>query len=199
MIVTVAGFKGGIGKSTTAIHIAGYLHQLAPTLLVDGDPNRSATTWARHGKLPFTVVDERQATKHAREGAYEHIIFDTKARPERDELKQLVAGCDFMIIPSSPETLAVDALLRTVDDLQALGSSNYRILITMVPPIPNRDGEALREQLQAADLPIFSQMIPLLAAFRKATADGVLVRDVDDPRAPRAWQSYEDACKEVFV
>ncbi len=45
MIVTVAGFKGGVGKTTSAIHLATYLNQNASTLLVDGDPNRSATTW----------------------------------------------------------------------------------------------------------------------------------------------------------
>ena len=47
MILTVASFKGGVGKTTSAIHFAAYLQQQAPTLLIDGDPNRSATTWAR--------------------------------------------------------------------------------------------------------------------------------------------------------
>ena len=42
MIITVAGFKGGVGKTTTAIHLACYFAQQSEkTLLVDGDPNRS--------------------------------------------------------------------------------------------------------------------------------------------------------------
>ena len=49
MVVTVASFKGGVGKSTTAIHLAAYLQALAPALLVDGDPNRSVSEWARAG------------------------------------------------------------------------------------------------------------------------------------------------------
>jgi cellulose biosynthesis protein BcsQ len=28
-IIGVVGFKGGVGKTTTAIHVAGYLHRLA--------------------------------------------------------------------------------------------------------------------------------------------------------------------------
>jgi chromosome partitioning protein len=45
MILTVASFKGGVGKTTTAVHLAAYLQKKSPTLLIDGDPNRSASKW----------------------------------------------------------------------------------------------------------------------------------------------------------
>ena len=46
MIVTVASNKGGVGKTTTAMHLAAYLQQFAPTLLIDNDPNRNSIGWA---------------------------------------------------------------------------------------------------------------------------------------------------------
>ncbi|MFX5302078.1 ParA family protein, partial [Acinetobacter baumannii] len=57
MILAVTGFKGGVGKTTTAVHLAAVLAEDAPTLLVDGDPNRSATGWHARGGLPVKVVD----------------------------------------------------------------------------------------------------------------------------------------------
>jgi chromosome partitioning protein len=66
MIVTTASFKGGVGKTTTAVHVAAFLQKEGDTLLVDGDPNRSATRWSRRGKgFPFKVVSEQQAQSTA--------------------------------------------------------------------------------------------------------------------------------------
>ena len=121
MIVTVTGYKGGIGKTTTALHLAAYLQRQAPAVLVDGDLNRSATGWGRNGSLPFRVVDERQAAKVSRE--FEHIVIDTAARPVREDLEALVAGCDHLIIPTTPDALALDALVQTVGALEALGAT----------------------------------------------------------------------------
>ena len=95
MIVTVASFKGGQAKTTTAVHLTALLNQHSTALLVDGDPNRSATSWNRRRGFHFKVVDEKQAVRFAKE--FEHVVIDTQARPTEEDLQALAEGCDLLI------------------------------------------------------------------------------------------------------
>ena len=196
MIITVASFKGGVGKTTTAVHIATFLQKQQDTLLIDGDPNRSSTGWAKRGKLPFRVVDERQAARYSRD--YQNIVIDTAARPSQEDLEALAEGCDLLIIPSTPDAMSLEALTLTVHALQGLAPNRYRILLTMIPPKPSRDGEEAREMLEEANLPLFATSIRRLSAFQKAALQGVPVCDVKDPRAELGWQDYQAVGEELM-
>ncbi len=193
MLITVAGFKGGVGKTTTAVHLACYCSKLGDTLLVDGDPNRSATGWSKRGSLPFKVVDLMQAALHSPK--YEHIIIDTAARPDKEQFEALADGCNLLVLPTTPDALAIDALMQTVDLLQSLDSERYRILLTMVHPKPVKMARMARAAL--SDLPLFKGEIRRLLAYEKASLQGVPVYSVKDRMAKIAWSDYGAVGSEI--
>lgn len=198
MIVTVASYKGGVGKTTTAVHLAAYLQTLAPTLLLDGDDTRNATAWSQRGKgFPFKVADEVQAARYARD--FTHTVIDTGQRPKQVDLKVLSEGCDLLVVPAVPASLDTDGLVLTLQALADIGHDRYRVLLVKVPPPPEPEGPQLRTDLTTQGIPLFAVDIPRLKAFEKAAAAGVPVSDVKDTNALRAWKAYQAAGKELLT
>jgi chromosome partitioning protein len=191
-ILTVTGYKWGVAKSTTAVHLATYFSDLGKTVLVDGDPNRTAVGWASRGSLPFTVADERQAMKVI--SGSDYVVIDTPARPHCDDLKELAKGCDLLILPTAPDVLSLQPMLETAKDL---GDANYRALVVIVPPAPSKEGEVMRDDLKAGGVPVFQTMIRRTTGFPKAALQGVAVRDVSDKRLRAAWEDYKALGDEI--
>ncbi len=196
MVITVASHKGGVGKSTSAVHVAAYLCQKASTVLVDSDPNRNVSAWALNGSLPFEVIPLHQAARRSRE--FEHVVIDTNAGLRTDELKEIVEGCDLLIIPTTPDALSYQALLLTVDLIKQVEDAQYRVLLTIIPPRPSRDGDEMREELERRSIPLFKTGIRRFVAYQKAALAGVPVNKIKDARAQRAWEDYLSLGKEIL-
>ena len=130
---------------------------------------------------------------------FEHIVIDTGARPSAEELKDLVGGCDLLVLPTNPEAMSLDALLQTTEALQKVGGT-YRILLTLVPPAPSKEGEEARALLDSEKLPVMLATIRQTSAFRHASAQGIPVSRVKGSRAAKtAWLDYEAAAREIVA
>ena len=191
-IITITGYKGGVGKSTTAVHLATFFSDQGQTLLIDGDPNRTAINWNKRGGLPFTVVDERQAAKSI--PGNEYLIIDTPARPDSSDLKELSEGCHLLILPTIPDTTSLEPMLETANELEG---KEYKALITMAPAFPNRDAKVMQAEMQDNGIPVFQTLIRRSIAFSKASNEGVAIRDLKGrDRIP--WQDYLNLGREIL-
>lgn len=186
-----------MGKTCTAVHVAAYLSRQGRTMLIDGDPNRSATGWSKRGELPFEVCGVAQAARRIPE--CEYVVMDTEAQPSREDMEDLADGAHYVILPSPPDVLALEVLWKTVSDLREFGRMDrFKILLTMVPPWPSQEGAQARQGLVDARLPVFDSQVRRLAAFPKAAFAGVPVYKIRDPRARLGWWDYERVGEEMM-
>ena len=192
-IITVTGYKGGVGKSTTAIHLATFFSEFGKTLLVDGDLNKTSLAWAARGEFPFEVVNQHKAMKAI--SGKDYVIIDTPARPDSDELADLADGCDLLVLPTTPDVVSLDPMMQTARDLDE--KVFYRVLITIVPPYPNKEGETMKQELQKADVPVFDTLIRRTTGYQQAAMKGVPIRDLKSGDLRKAWQDYKNLGKEI--
>ncbi|NBD33264.1 MAG: AAA family ATPase [Cyanobacteria bacterium] len=191
MIITITAYKGGVGKTTTSVHLAGCLSDQGKTLLIDGDANRSILQWNESGFFPFAVADLDNADLEG----YDYVVIDTAAHPSLDDLVTLSANSDLMIIPSTPDALALGTTVQVINDLPDVA---YKVLLTIVPPRPSKAGKEAKKSLQKADIPTFKTEIPRLVAYQKAALAEKLVRDAKSTGWQTANRAYKDLAKEVL-
>ncbi len=200
MIIAIVNSKGGVAKTTSAIHIAYQLSKLGATGLIDADPNRSSRAWAGRAdtSFPFKVLTEFEMIGF--QGRFQHIVTDTKARPEPEDLEAVCNAANLVILPSTPGGDDLRVTANTARALQKLGSTKHKVLLTKVPThYRSTDETDARLWLEAQEIPVFAGRIRLYKAYDKAFLDGIPVFQVrGDTKAKIAWADYQAVFKEVL-
>lgn len=139
-VVAVCGRKGGSGKTTTAINVAAELAAKGRrVLVVDCDPQQSATAWAAPGALPVRVVplplDDRNAAswRDKVKGAdADVVLIDTP--PHLDVTLTVPAtAADLVLLPCAPSGLDLEGLRAAVETLADLKERGFDFIMAAVP------------------------------------------------------------------
>ena len=191
MIVAFLNQKGGVGKTTLALHLAGaWSARGRRVLVVDADPQASALDWAdqrlREG-LPrlFGVLGLARETLHkelpdlARDT--DHLIIDGPPRVAGIARSALLAA-DLVLIPAQPSPFdgwASSEMLRLLDEARIFRPElRARMLLNRCAArtvIARETAEALADQ----DPPMLASRVGQRVAFADAARTGRLASESD--------------------
>jgi chromosome partitioning protein len=160
-IIAIASQKGGVGKSTLAIHLAAAAQsQGLDTLIVDLDKHsQTASEWAVERDLgaPSVVqadIDDISSLKdQAQKEGFDLVIFDCPPYVD-DVVTQVTKFSDFTLIPTQPEFPAVRTLARVIDRV----SEPYSVILNGCQP--KRNGLETTKTLEVRNL-LVSNSIPV--------------------------------------
>ncbi|HEV2652207.1 MAG TPA: ParA family partition ATPase [Rhizomicrobium sp.] len=128
MIVALLNQKGGVGKTTLALHIAGeWARQGKRVIVIDADPQGSALDWSEQRSreaLPrlFSVVGlardtlHREAPELARDA--DHVVIDGPPRVA-GLMRSALLAADLVLIPALPSPFdgwASAEMLKLLDE-----------------------------------------------------------------------------------
>ena len=199
--IAFVSMKGGVGKTTSAIHYA-YWASIngCKTVLIDDDANRSSIKWAlRAGenpkfKAPFEVVPFAKMANAAQ--GMELVVLDTQASIGHDVIKDLAEDCELIVIPSKPDIDSAAAAHETALKVKE-ANGNYTILLTDCPTGSSKTGAETGADLAEVGLNVLSQRIRRGAGVGHASLAGSTVaQQTGKYRMP--WRDYEIAFNEIL-
>ena len=203
-IVTVANGKGGVGKSTTTVNLAGILGERMRVLVVDSDPQESATWWMERseGVEPVEVVQETdpEMLGRVREvGGYDVVLVDTRPALRAQALGAVIGASDYVILPSPASPMDVVALIETIRQEVRPSGVRHRVLLTRVDARSKGEAEEARRALAAAGIPVFDNLVREYKAHRTASLLGIPISRLGLRRGRNAADDYRRVADEVLV
>ena len=122
-VIVIANPKGGVGKSTLATNVAGWLaHQGHAVMLGDVDRQQSSRQWLAQRPASLPAIrgwDTESGSLLRPPKGSTHVVLDTPAGLHGKRLEAVLNLADRMLIPLQPSLFDIQATHAFVQALQA--------------------------------------------------------------------------------
>jgi chromosome partitioning protein len=187
MILSVLNQKGGVGKTTIAVHLAtAFAQRKQRVLLIDADPQGSALDWAasRDGDSSpplFPVIGLPKKTLHREVPAlaqgYTHVLIDGPPRVN-EVARSAILASDLVLIPVQPSPYDVWAAKEIVDLLGEVTVFNEKVKSAFVinrKIVNTAIGRDVTEALSEYPVPVLRSHICQRVPFAETAGTGTTV------------------------
>jgi chromosome partitioning protein len=184
MIIVVANSKGGVGKSTLAVHLAAWLHEQGHTVtLADCDTQHSSSEWAKEAAPdvkavrladPNEILDQLPTLGQQAD----YVVADGPGS-NTETSRALLLRADLALVPCKASMLEVRALaqatnvLRQAQDIRG-GQPRAVIVLSMVGKT-YRLTQDMKDAAGALELPLAKTALTLKQIYADAPGQGAVV------------------------
>jgi chromosome partitioning protein len=209
LIIGVAGKKGGSGKTTVAVNVAGALAEIfTEVLVIDSDPQGTVLTWrAAAGDSDFPVqvmglpqpVIHQEAPKFAQK--YNAVVIDSPSGYQDEQIQRSVMlAASLVVIPVQPSAVDIWSARDTAALVEQAKLYNpdlkAHLLISRAQPRTRLSQEA-RGALEGLSLPVFQTTISQRISLAEAPLYGKLILHYANNPAAAEFRSLAREILEV--
>ena len=201
--ISVIAQKGGTGKTTLCLATAcAAANDGLSTVVVDLDPQATASSWSDRRKSEIPVVLSAQPPRLTRvldaaaAQGVDLALVDTAPRVEQSAVAAAKAA-DLVLIPCRPAVYDLETVAATVDLVRAVAPATQLLcVLNGVPPRGPRQQQA-RDVLATMGVPVCTASLGLRAAIDYAAAVGMTAQEYE-PRGKAATEIaavYDAICR----
>ena len=207
-VIAVANQKGGVGKTTLAMNMAAGLTRRGSCIVVDADPQRSATMWIELSdslrEFPAKVVpaeDEIKKQIIQLQTEFDYIVIDCPPEIKSDSTMSAIEISQVLLIPLLPSPMDLWASTRIEELIKRVQRVNPTILAFVVlNQIEPRSAmsRGMDGALQEINIPVLRHRLSRRASYRTAALEGCSVYDLGF-RGRVASEEIDNIIDEVLV